>query len=211
MKQKNHPKLFEYPTLREQEVIDLYNQYRNNPNTQHLSAEKIAIFIAKDLNISVSSAKTYISKLRNKGFMPKPHQISYKSIDGVRITKADSKMTSKIETDIQSFIDSHSQYYDNNTSKKIANYDQFKKIVAIEGFNKKDVHLLMNIFVERGLYEEAVNLLYKYEQAHELSDQESKKISALKHRLRVELLRTFTDDVPDYVSNPDDSIIGNER
>ena len=191
MKNNDTPKLFEVPTKREQEFLDLYKKC--------LEPAKIASI----MGIQEDSVRKYVEKLRVKGLLPEENYHDLK----VSMYEPESEYQALL----QDFIRKNKDLFNLNPRKKYVAIDEVKDVIAKLGYRKNDVHLFLAVLIEKQLYEEAINLLNYYRVNNELSNEEYKTIDKLKHRLRIELLQHFNGTVPEYLENNDSSMLNNER
>ena len=100
----------------------------------------------------------------------------------------------------------HLEYVINLKSKSkkkqiVCSVEKVAEIVKSLGYKKQHVKLLLNLYLERKLYEDALAFLYDYEQNTELSPEDLKIVADIKHRLRIYLLERLTGDVPSYIED----------
>ena len=181
-------------TIREQEFFDLYNE--------GLTSEEIA----EKMHVKIGTIAVYLQRLRDKGLVPREIKVRIKS---ARI----NRVRSKIEALIDDFLNKNDEFFINaglpkRRSNIVVDINKVAEIVKALGFRSKDVHLLEQLYVERGLYENAIALLLDYESNHKLSPKEIDQIGQLKHRLRLELLKKLTGNIPNYVLDSQEPLIG---
>lgn len=177
------------PTVREQEFLDLYSE--------GFTSEQIA----ESMGISMNSVRVYLTRLRQKGLCPRKIKIRVKNEKYVRIR-------TEIERQVDQFLRENDQFFVNEifrSRKKtiFVEIDRVEEIVKALGYKKEDVNLLVRLYVERGLYEYAINLLKRYELNNKLSTQEAKMVGEIRHTLRIKLLEDFKGDVPTFFYGSD--------
>lgn len=184
----NKEKSVGVPTKREQEFLDLY--------MQHLSAEEIA----DKMCISIKSVRIYTYRLKQKGLIS-PNRRLYLKVPRHRARTEN-------EQNIQHFIDEYNELFDVSPHIKFVTPDQIRSVIGMLGFRKNDVNLLIRIYAERHLYEDAIGLLYDYEKNNMLLKHEHERVSALKQRLRHEMLSKLHADVPNALIDNAKKTIG---
>ncbi len=184
----NKEKSVGIPTKREQEFLDLY--------IQHLSAEEIA----ERMCISVKSVRIYTYRLKKKGLIS-PNSRLYLKVPRHRARTEN-------EQNIQQFLDENNPLFDVSPFTRYVTIDQIRDVVGMLGFRKRDVNLLIRIYAERHLYEDAIGLLYDYESNNMLLKHEHDRVTALKQRLRHEMLAKLHADVPSNIIDSARKTIG---
>ena len=178
MKKDNNLKLFEVPSKRLQECLDLYNQ-----NLTPLQ-------ISEYMGVSVGTIWQYKNRLRKMGLINNNGHLN--------LRVANHRELTEYEAELQDFIHAHDELFDVSSYVRFVTLEQVKDVIKELGYKKQDIRLLLNVYAERHLFEEMINLLNSYEANNELSEEEAKKIYKFKHVLRRELLKELKDDVPEY-------------
>ena len=179
------------PTEREQEFIDLY--------TQRIKAPKIASI----MGINVNTVRVYACRLRKKGFLPHVGHLELKTDTHRSYTKA--------EVNVQNFIQAHEDLFNVSPRIKYVDIEQVKEVIKLLNYRKQDVNMLIRLYVERDLFEEASNILYDYEANNELSEEEKAQIVKLKHKLRLEMLTKLNGSLPNYMIDSQEPFLDNDR
>lgn len=179
------------PTKREQEFIDLYMRRVKPPQ------------IASILGISIKTVRVYTSRYRKKGLLPPVRHLEFKV--GTHRTLTDAELK------VQKFVYLHEELFEVSSFVKYVDIDQVRDVVRKLGFKKEDVNMLIRLYNERKLFEEAINILYDYEFHNELSEEEKANITSLKHKLRIVLLKKLNTKVPNYLTNTSEDFWDNER
>ena len=187
----NENEMLKQPTPREQEFLDLLN---NNllPNE-----------IISAMGISPESYRVYLYKLRKKGLIPPANRLKF--------VGGKFRTNTELEERVQYFVRSHEDYFKLPSNHKEVKIEQVEEVVKKLNYRKQDVNLLIRVYIERNLYEEAINLLYDYETNTELSEVESKRISRLKHKLRIEMFKSLTGKNPEFIDSDKELFSDEER
>lgn len=181
------PAIKGFPTIKEQEFLDLY--------AEGLKAEEIA----QRMHITMGSVKVYLQRLRIKGFLPPKINVRIRSARFKRVR-------SEIEGLVDEFLHENDEFFINEgapgrKSAIVVDITKVAEIVKALGYRDKDVSLLAKLYIERGLYEDAIALLCDYESNNELSPKKAKQVADLKHSLRLEMLKKLTGSVPHYLAD----------
>ena len=165
--------------------------------TEGLSAYEIADITT----LKPGSVLTYISSAKKKGLIsncsvPKKSWVKTKKISNL----IDSNLLKK-------FINNHSDILDANQFQDDFSIEQIHTLVNLFGYKKEDVNLLVRLYCNHGLFEEAVNLLYNYQENNVLTDKEIKEIEILRHHLRMKEAKHFFGKIPNLlIGNSSDSL-----
>ena len=179
------------PTDREQEFIDLYMRRIEAP------------VIASIMGISVKTVRVYTSRLRKKGYIPPVRHLEFKVDTHRTLTNAELK--------VETFVYSHEELFEVSPFVKFVDLAQVREVVKKLEFKKKDVNMLIRLYIERKQFEEAIGILYDYEQNNELALKEIDAIAKLKHRLRIEMLNNLKGSLPEYLIDSKEPFLDDER
>ena len=97
---------------------------------------------------------------------------------------------------IQEFVKSHPDVFLVNQSPEHISLDKISDVVKDLGYQKNDVNLLVRLYVNSGLYEEAVSLLYCYEDNNELTSEKKTMLEQTRHNLRMFEAKQFFQNIP---------------
>lgn len=157
--------------------------------------------IAEETGLNSSSVLTYISSAKRNGLLS--NCVAYKNSFG-KTKKLSSSISNNL---INDFINSHPDIFVEGQSSENISIEQIAEIVKSLGYPKSDVNLLVRLYSNNSLFEEAVSLLYLYQNNNELTDEEIKNIEILRHHLRVKESKIFFGRIPStLIGNSSDSI-----
>lgn len=159
-------------------------------------------------HFSTGTISAYILKACKNGLI-KNKESMHSIKEAIKISKKIIHvMPDSSQTDVHSksilleeFFKNHPDIFSANQVPKHIDIDKIADVVKNLGYQKDDVNLLVRIYVNSGLYEEAVNLLYSYEKNNELSNKEKRIIEQAKHNLRMFEAKQFFRDVPKTLSS----------
>lgn len=159
--------------------------------------------IASELSLSRSTIQQFVLVAKNKNLInrkqPLKTQNEQSSVELFSLKQDFSSIPQPLvlsEELVQAFINAHPDIFAENQSVDNIDISQITSIAESLNYPKSDVNTLVRIYTENNLYEEAINILYLYQEHNELSSEESQKISALKHDLRMYVVVNLMGKVP---------------
>ena len=97
---------------------------------------------------------------------------------------------------ILKFWDYYPSYTFPKSLSKAFLFDNFAEIVKSDNYSLDGINILIRLYTKSRFYEEAVNLLYCYEEHHDVPENIQKKINEIKHDLRMHEAAYFLGKVP---------------